>query len=254
MNFHTVLPHSKKHARHIFFGVLFLLTATLKLVYATADTTTPCCPENTGLIFDLDGVVLKKPAIFGPLYKHKMALAKASISPTLWAHVITLLSHRSAGGQYQALFKQEHPELVTLVNEIMQSKEPIEETVALIKELAATGYSLHIASNMDENDFKFFEQKYPDLFSLFKVKKLIRYSSDPKEKPIKKPDRAYFVELMDELEKKGEKKEHLIFIDDLAKNAAAAEQAGEKEGLSSIIFQDSAQIRQELQERKILKN
>ncbi len=253
MNFFTFQLNIKHYALYIFLGVLLLPTATLKLVYATADVATPS-PENTALIFDLDGVVLKKPAILGPLYKHKMALAKAAISLTLWANVITLLSHRSAGGQYQALFKQEHPELVTLVDEIMQSKEPMQETVALIKELAAAGYSLHIASNMDENDFKFFEQKYPELFSLFKVKKLIAYSSKPQEKPVKKPDHAYFKQLLEELGKKGEKKEHLIFIDDLAKNAAAAEQAGGEEGLSSIIFQDSTQVRQELQERQILKN
>jgi len=144
--------------------------------------------------------------------------------------------------------------LVTLVNEIMQSKELMPETVALIQELAAAGYSLHIASNMDASDFEFFAQKYPELFSLFKVKKLLTYSTNPEEKPIKKPNHAYFSQLLQELEKQGEKKDNLIFIDDLPKNVAAAQETEKekKAGLSAIVFQNGNQLRQELQERKIL--
>lgn len=253
MNFIQLFQNKKKHAL-LFFSALLFLTASIKLVRASAKTPNVPSPENTCLIWDLDGVVLKKPTILGPLNKHKVALAKAAISPTLWAQVLTLLSNRAAGGQYQALFKEKHPELTELVDDIMQSKEPIQETVALIQELADAGYCLHIASNMDIHDFEFFEQKYPELFSLFKVKKLIAYSPNPDEKTIKKPDPRYFTQLLKELEEKDERKENLIFIDDLPKNVAAAQEVERTEnaGLSAIIFKDSAQIRQELQERKIL--
>ncbi|MDZ4150255.1 hypothetical protein, partial [Methylicorpusculum sp.] len=75
MNFTQLFK--RRHSLPFFFAALLLVTATIKWTRATgADTTAPT-PENTALIFDLDGVVLKKPKIYDPVCKHKSALAKA---------------------------------------------------------------------------------------------------------------------------------------------------------------------------------
>jgi FMN phosphatase YigB (HAD superfamily) len=218
------------------------ITTTIKVMRAKEDS--PISPKNLAFVFDIDDVLLKRTGKIGAaIWKYKKAVARGFISPSLWAHVIVLLSNGAPVGQYQALFKEKRPELVPMVDEIAHQKEPIEETVAIVKELHAAGYTLHLASNMGKEDFEYFKKQYPELFSYFKTAKVISYSANPKEKPIKKPNLVYFFQLCNELKEMGENKPTKVFIDDQLRNVTAAEETKEFLG---IVYKNSSQLREEL--------
>jgi FMN phosphatase YigB (HAD superfamily) len=252
------LRKKKFYSIALFFCILLLTTTTIKMVRAKidADANTPS-PKNIALVWDIDGVLLKLPegSIRNALLKHKGAIARGAISPTLWVQIIKLLSNGAAAGQYQALLKEKNPELAALVDEIAHSKEPIEDTVKLIEELAAAGYTQHVASNMGDPDSEFYKKKLP-VFKLFKIVKVVSYDTNHEKKPIKKPDLVYFFQLLEELKARGERKPTIIFIDDNPKNVHAAIEAaqGTADGieLQGIVFQNSAQVREELRTLGIL--
>lgn len=219
----------------------FLALSTITYKGSKANPPVTLSPSNTAIIFDIDDVILRKTAsIPGAMWKHKWGLAKGSISPTLYYKVAILLAEGAPGEKYRKLFSQDYPGLAKLVDEIALSKEPIQETVAIIERLYVLGYPLHIASNMGKEDFAHFQQKYPALFNRFKTAKVVTYT--PNEESVKKPNPTYFKDLQNEINENENERKHIIFIDDSNKNVEAAR----KEGIISLLFTEATQLEKNL--------
>ncbi len=234
----------------LFFGILLLTTATIKIVRAKieADAHTPS-PKNTAILWDVDGVILIIPegCISAALWKHKAALAQGAINPILLLRGIWLLINSAAGGQYQALFKEKYPKLALLTDEIMRSKKLNPGAAKLIKEIHAQRYSQHIVSNIDSESYASYEPDI-DVLQLMKSATTITYSSDPAKKTIKKPNPVFFHQVIEKLRTVDPEKTMLIFIDDNEKNIKAAQDMG----IKGILYKNDEQARQELCELGIL--
>ena len=116
---------------------------------------------------------------------------------------------------------------------------PIEETVAIFKELKESGkYKLYALTNWSAETF-------PKALALYEFLHWFDGRLVSGEERLRKPFPEFYQLLLDRF---NIKKEEAIFIDDNLRNAEAAE----KFGLETIRFTSPAQLRQALEEKGIL--
>jgi HAD superfamily hydrolase (TIGR01509 family) len=119
-----------------------------------------------------------------------------------------------------------------LIHATRESLAPIPGTIRLVEDLARAGVHLYLLSNMPASTFDYLAQKHR-FFSHFK------YLVISGQILLIKPDPAIFEHLV---EKTGILPAESVFIDDIAKNVAAARACG----LHAIQFRDPESCRTEL--------
>jgi len=133
--------------------------------------------------------------------------------------------------------------LVQLIIEVCSAYTPIQDTVQLIQELSALGYTHHLGSNIGKTVFDNCVTKFPAIFTIFKGHSI---PFDPlKAKMIKKPHPDFFTT---HIRKYNLNPAHVIFIDDKLINVQAAQSVG----IHGIHFQNTAQLRDQLIKYNIL--
>jgi HAD superfamily hydrolase (TIGR01509 family) len=119
-----------------------------------------------------------------------------------------------------------------LIHATRESLAPIPGTIRLVEDLARAGVHLYVLSNMPASTFEYLARKHA-FFSHFK------YLVISGQILLIKPDPAIFAHLV---EKTGIVPAETVFIDDIAKNVAAARGCG----LHAIQFRDPESCRAEL--------
>lgn len=207
-------------------------------------------PKNTGIAFDIDEVLLQKN--YGKKAQEawdsdklsipKKALYDVSTQPisSLYSFLFTSWKCATTGliWGYQKISGQELVSFDRFVESLEGNapnfaqflkdnfatlKEPIPGTATIIEELKQKGYTLYIASNVGTEHYEKLKATYPELFEKFTAAKVVPYkeSYQAGNRVIKKPDRQYFQDLKQMVDK-----ENIIFIDDKVENTNMAQLTG----------------------------
>lgn len=181
-------------------------------------------PSNTAIVFDIDGVILKRTIpIPGLIWRHKYEIFKAFFDTALLKEVTTLFRMTAPVGVYISLFERKRPGLVTFARELATTRVPKMRTVCVIDKLLGLGYKLHIGTNETENEFALHKARFP-VFSRFTTYTFADYSTFPNV--TQKPMHSYFEHMKEHIFLTNKKIEHLIFIDDRTDNVQAARETG----------------------------
>jgi len=140
------------------------------------------------------------------------------------------------------LFEEENQYLFGFMHNIANTQYPIQGTIDTIKDLKEKGYPLHILSNISNHAYKSFEEKFPEIFSLFDEQQITIWENG---NVIEKPSLDYFKHY---LAKHNPENKHVIFIDDQVQNIDAAQQLG----IIGITFKNPQQLQHELKALKII--
>ena len=139
----------------------------------------------------------------------------------------------TVAGRFAERMGRPRAEMERLLREHMYAAlTPIEPTVALLRELHASGYRLYGLTNMSEPIFEYLERTH-DFFGLFDG---IVVSSRIK---LVKPEPAIYTHLR---ERFALDFSHSVFLDDMPANVEGARSAG----LAAIRFENAEQARREL--------
>jgi putative hydrolase of the HAD superfamily len=134
--------------------------------------------------------------------------------------------------RFAARMQRPEAELRALFDHVRAALQPIEPTVALLRELSARGYGLYGLSNMSAAIFEYLAGRH-DFFGLFDG---IVVSAAVK---LVKPEPGIYEHLR---ERFGLDFTESVFIDDLPRNVEAARQLG----LPAIRFETTEQVRRDL--------
>ena len=145
----------------------------------------------------------------------------------------------TAVGELAARFPR-HERLIRAYDERWEESiaGPIQASVDLLAPLKRAGHALHGLSNWSSEKFSLARANYR-FFDLFET---ILISGDVK---LAKPDPRIFEILLQRI---GKSAKECLFIDDSERNVVAAR----GQGFDAIRFESPAQLRQELQSRKLL--
>lgn len=210
-------------------------------------------PENTVFFFDLHDVVLKRDG--KELFKSTIGNLPLFFKrfPADLKKEYTALRKRGANGQeYEALFNKYHfHKLARLVREISNAQKINNDTVAVIKELKARGFTVCIASNIGSKNYQELldipasiarnskqyktRKKVRDALLLFDDALVVDYD-DPEA--VAKPHPDYFRKLRANLSSDM----HIIFIDDNKDNIMSAQSTG----ISALQFTSAKKLRHDL--------
>lgn len=170
------------------------------------------------LIFDLGGVLVRwEPAEF---IRHALgnnpraeAVCRAVFESTIWPEVDRGTISEAEGAEDVL---RRHPEMAeeiaTLFSGYKKYLVPLEENVALLKEMKNRGYRLYLLSNVGEAVWSFVTERDPHL-ELFDGR-ILSY-----QEGTIKPEKEIYQRLLDRYELEPEES---LFIDDRAENIAAA--------------------------------
>jgi FMN phosphatase YigB (HAD superfamily) len=226
-----------------FFSFLLGLAILTATVTQAVELQSTCTPANTTFAFDIDQVLIDhNQPISSTLWDYRWDLAKNIVNPYLVYCVACLLYQKATGRAYFELLKVQAPRLAEMVEHIMLDKKIIAGMEETVKQLHAQAYSLAIASNMGEQDFAYYQQKFPSLFGNFDYAKVVQHTSDGIPLIKKKPSLEYFQGLKTELAAHDLAKPNLIFVDDKKKNVAASI----KEDFYGIHFKNTLQFQADL--------
>jgi len=236
---------------HIFYSML--VAFTLHTAHAS-DTQPLYTPDNTQFAFDFHDVVVQhnnSRISRGVLSKNFVSAIRFNrYLPGLFLALASAAYNDLKGGTGEMYIKilqdYQQPEIAQLVLDIANDLQPIEDTVAIIKELKSLGYEINIASDIGTSVLHNLHSKpaYQALLSLFDHEKSVDYINAI-GKPIKKPQLAYFASYLQRFQ---DGKEYVIFIDDKEKNVIGARQAG----MIGITFKNPQQLRDVLVRMGIL--
>jgi len=132
--------------------------------------------------------------------------------------------------------------LVDLITDICSTYVPIQETVQILHDLSAAGYTHHLGSNIGKTVFDNCLVKFPTIFGMFTGHSIPFTASTTKM--VKKPNPDFFTT---HLQKYNLQPHHVIFIDDKLINVEAAQSVG----IHGIQFKNSQQLRNELKKLTI---
>jgi FMN phosphatase YigB (HAD superfamily) len=202
--------------------------------------------KNIIIAFDLHSVVFK-PDIRRMVcilwrWPKKLSLILCALNLKLVWKSFRLLFNSPTDQEYFAVFQHHCPDILPLVIELFNAFKPIEKTVAIIRELSALGYKLHIASNIGPLRYRVLCDTYPDILKLFERSTIQMGTSG---NIIKKPNPEFF-----NIYLRYNNPEHrkVIFVDDKLCNIAAAQKCG----MQVIQFHSPEQLRVALIEMHIL--
>lgn len=199
-------------------------------------------PDNAVIVFDIHGV------LFRPDYKgiikiflaspYKYRCIRYALYPSTWIDFIRLYYNNVIFGKYVAHFTKKYPRLkpcVPLITRIANTQVPIAQTIALIEQLHADGYTLHILSNIGQPIVQDLAQKFPAIFDYFETIKTPCAQIDFTGKP----NPAIFYDYMKE---NNLANKQVIFIDDKMKNLEVAQRFG----ITGIYFSNPEELKQDL--------
>jgi len=234
----------------VFCGGIFL--SILWLYHKTTEAVAPLKqaephqynPANTIVAFDIHEVITKK-QIWPMLktaynYPQKWKMLR-SCSLSMLRKTLSCLWNRE-WNRMRKLFHDENQYLFEFMHQIADTQEPVEETVNIIQQLKATGYELHILSNISESAYASFKEKFSGIFSLFDVEQLSMWDEDT---IVEKPHAEYFRRY---LSAHNTNNKQVLFIDDQQKNIDAAEQ----HEIIGIRFKSAGQLKEDLHRLKLL--
>lgn len=142
------------------------------------------------------------------------------------------LDEATVASRCAARMARPETELRALFDHVRAALQPIEPTVALLRELRERGFKLYGLSNMSATIFAYLAERH-DFFKLFDG---IVVSAAVK---LLKPEAAIYEHLRDRFELDFAES---VFIDDLARNVESARRVG----LPAIQFTSTDQVRREL--------
>jgi putative hydrolase of the HAD superfamily len=192
------------------------------------------------VIFDLGGVVLDwRPLdLLQRFYAGQGDEVRDRVRRAVFDHPDWLeldrgtLSHAQAVPRFAARSGRDEDEMARLLRAVRDSLQPIPETVALMRELAAAGVPLYCLSNMHAEIAAWLLRTH-DFWPVFRG---IVFSADER---LIKPETAIFERL---LRRHGLAAAQTAFVDDHPANIAAARQLG----LHAVAFENAAQCRDAL--------
>jgi putative hydrolase of the HAD superfamily len=198
-------------------------------------------PPGRAVIFDLGGVVLdwRPRELLRRFYPGPGEPLRATVWRAVFDHPDWLdldrgvLSHAEAIPRFAARTARPQAEMARLLVAVRDSLQPLPETVAVMRRLAAAGVPLYCLSNMHAEIAAWLVETH-DFWPLFRG---IVFSAH--ERCIK-PDPAIFRLL---LERHGLEAGDTAFVDDHPANVEAARQLG----LHAIAFTDAARCEAALQ-------
>jgi HAD superfamily hydrolase (TIGR01509 family) len=201
-------------------------------------------PEVKPLIaFDLHGVVFnlaprKLAAAIGNI-SHKWTVAGMLINPRFWykaykAHKKTTV----AEGIFYELCTT-YPQLMAHKKDFItlsNAQTPNAETIAFIKNLKATGYTVALCSNIGAETLVDLQQKFPQELALFDV----LFGTHAGNQYLSKSNPQFYTDFLQHVKQCGYNCP-VIFIDDKASNTKKAQAAG----MQAIHFKSAAQAAHE---------
>ena len=203
-------------------------------------------PKNVIFLWDLHHVILKPHGRLKALrrYPHKReALRMAKLRGKLLKYAFLSPFKELSSEKILELGQQyDNPYFKEMIIVAAAAQKPMEETIAIIKELADNpSYTHHVGSNMGQTVFKTITdpKQYPQFQRLFQYFDLQR--SHVSSSSVRKPDPRFFEEYLDK-NKIDLEKTRVIFIDDKNKNI----QAARKVGLEVVRFKNAQQLRHDL--------
>jgi HAD superfamily hydrolase (TIGR01509 family) len=199
-------------------------------------------PTNTIIIFDIHGVVFKNnyARIARLLLSNKQTLRLLlhAFHPCVVYDVMRLWWAGSVTEKYYTHLITTYPTLApcsSLMTNVANAQTPIAATVAIVKELKARGYTLHIVSNIGHYFLTELQHHYPDIFAYFDV---IQVAS-PANNYLGKPDKRVYECYKQEHNLAGKQ---MIFIDDKRRNVCAAQQVG----MIGVRYTNPAELKKQL--------
>lgn len=228
-------------------GIIFIVATFLPAFIWTAQE--PQKPKKVIFLWDLHHVVLKPHHIFRTVlqYPHKKeALKNAALQGKIFTLMLKGIFKESASDQFTHLAQQyNNPHLKELIIKATNSQKLIPETVAIIEELTANGYTHHIGSNIGATAFQALTDphQFPKFASLFKnfdlaKSQVVAYNDGI---IIKKPSPVFFKQYLAK-NKIDFSTTRLIFIDDKKENIKTAQSLG----IETIHFKNGKQLRSQL--------
>lgn len=234
--------------RKIFF-ILFLLSSSLLL--SNQSNSKPV------ILWDLHGVLLKqKDPITAIAHSGELSPALQNLD---WQQIRDFVSlilsnmiRDTSSEEYLAIPQKYHNKaLFKLILSVANAQELRPGMLEIVQQLHDRNYRQLIASNIGPTSYEQITnpKKYPALAPLFSYIS----SKDPQiayqknGRYIKKPMPEYYQDLLTRYNLDPEK-QHVLFIDDLASNVAAAREFG----IDAILFQNSGQLQRALSERDLL--
>lgn len=141
--------------------------------------------------------------------------------------------------------KHNNPHLKEMILLASNSQKPMQDTVAIIKELSQKGYTHHIGSNIGNTAFIALSdpEQYPELYEIFKHFDLTQSHvvAHRNGQVVKKPDPEFFKQYLTKNNIDLSETE-IIFIDDKKENIEAARELG----LTAVQFKNATQLRKDL--------
>ena len=232
--FFIVLEYKKNHQKKIEEKRLINFTLT---------------PKGTIILFDLHDVVFESdwPKVFTLLNKRKDKwwILIRFIRPVLLFYAAVLFYTQGSWNEFVHLLKKRFPHLmqyIPLIKEILNQQKPIEQTIAIIKDLKKEGYRIDVASNIGSPFLIHLESTFPEIFANFDYVKIISGDGDSL---LKKPNLEFFRTYIATFNSDGK---HIVFIDNFLPSVKAAQ----KLGIIGIHFQDPKQLKNQLIQLGIL--
>lgn len=230
----------------ILYGINVIYTKKLYKRYSK-DTPISEITKDTIFVFDLHGVIFKldpvmviKEAFYLP---HKLKFLSLALHPVFIANAMLSLFRGAVAEKVVLGFDKKFPDLEFVPNglRILNSQTPINQSIDIIKDLKKAGYKVYILSNIGEHSLDVLRNKYPEIFSYFDgIMGTIK-----EDDYIQKPNILAFEKYINKF---GQEKNKLIFIDDQMKNVISARNFG----ISSILFTTPYNLRKKLTDLKIL--
>ena len=204
-------------------------------------------PANTKFAFDFHHVVVQpgKDRWKKILSWHTIPQCNPQF-PYLLLKLPSLIYNHATSEEYIALFNRYNQRpMAQLIASIGSDLELINGTVTIIKELKKQGYEVDMLSNIGTTELTnlVINEPFTSLIKLFNNVISVDYLFTTN--PLKKPNPLYYAEY---LQLYNPHHKQIIFVDDMAKNIQAAQEAD----MIGILFTTPTQLQSELTKREII--
>lgn len=209
-------------------------------------------PDNSIIVFDLNGVVLdlNKTEFYSKLLKliTFRRTYRFLTSGVLFDIYTKWRANCKCGEEYYKLISQKYPQLnLTMKNLIeLDSCQNLNfQVVEIIKNLKEKGYKVWVFTNMGIDCYNSIYQKYPEVFKLFDGVQ----ACTEKDNYVCKPNKNAFDLFLKRINSVYQDQRKIIFIDDRKKNIEASNQYNQ---ILGIQFGNAENLKLDL--KRIIKN
>ncbi|MDP3889186.1 MAG: hypothetical protein Q8Q25_01430 [bacterium] len=204
-------------------------------------------PQETIILWDIHHVILKKTPttilkriLLYPEKRHMLWNTEGGLVTDFYN--LFWQKEKTSEAFIESAHNHGNHKLANMIIDIANTQEPIQGTVAIIKELKEKGYRNHIGSNIGPSVFTDLQKRKPHIFNndLFELDKS-QIASYKNNGILAKPDVMFFKQYF----KKNDidpRTTRIIFIDDKYENIHAAQSVG----LIGVHFKNPKQLRHDL--------